>query len=70
MLYAFPVSADYRGMPMTDETQPVTQGWPRDRRTTIRDLQVATDRGDRWAMLGCARRCVSLRRQELSGCQI
>ncbi len=26
-------------------------GWPADRRITIRDLQAATDRGERWAML-------------------
>jgi 3-methyl-2-oxobutanoate hydroxymethyltransferase len=26
-------------------------GWPRDRRITVRDLQAATDRGERWAML-------------------
>ena len=25
--------------------------WPRDRRITVRDLQSATDRGERWAML-------------------
>jgi 3-methyl-2-oxobutanoate hydroxymethyltransferase len=25
--------------------------WPRDRRITVRDLQAATDRGERWAML-------------------
>jgi len=25
--------------------------WPRDRRITVRDLQEATDRGERWAML-------------------
>jgi 3-methyl-2-oxobutanoate hydroxymethyltransferase len=25
--------------------------WPRDRRVTVRDLQAATDRGERWAML-------------------
>jgi 3-methyl-2-oxobutanoate hydroxymethyltransferase len=26
-------------------------GWPADRRITVRDLQAATDRGERWAML-------------------
>ena len=26
-------------------------GWPDHRRITIRDLQAATDRGERWAML-------------------
>jgi 3-methyl-2-oxobutanoate hydroxymethyltransferase len=26
-------------------------GWPADRRITIRDLQAATDRGERWSML-------------------
>ena len=26
-------------------------GWPAGRRITIRDLQAATDRGERWAML-------------------
>jgi len=25
--------------------------WPGDRRVTVRDLQAATDRGERWAML-------------------
>ena len=25
--------------------------WPADRRITIRDLQAATDRGERWSML-------------------
>src|SRR5215468_11242813 len=25
--------------------------WPQDRRITVRDLQAATDRGERWAML-------------------
>jgi 3-methyl-2-oxobutanoate hydroxymethyltransferase len=25
--------------------------WPDDRRITIRDLQAATDRGERWSML-------------------
>jgi 3-methyl-2-oxobutanoate hydroxymethyltransferase len=30
---------------MTDFT------WPQDRRVTVRDLQAATDRGERWAML-------------------
>src|SRR6266566_9036962 len=25
--------------------------WPADRRITVRDLQAATDRGERWAML-------------------
>jgi 3-methyl-2-oxobutanoate hydroxymethyltransferase len=28
-----------------------TTAWPQDRRITIRDLQAATDRGDRWSML-------------------
>jgi len=27
--------------------------WPDDRRITIRDLQAATDRGERWSMLTC-----------------
>lgn len=27
--------------------------WPADRRITIRDLQAATDRGERWSMLTC-----------------
>jgi ketopantoate hydroxymethyltransferase len=31
---------------MSDATQ-----WPADRRITIRDLQAATDRGERWSML-------------------
>lgn len=31
---------------MSDATQ-----WPADRRVTIRDLQAATDRGERWSML-------------------
>jgi 3-methyl-2-oxobutanoate hydroxymethyltransferase len=34
---------------MTDMAQ--DPGWPADRRITIRDLQAATDRGERWAML-------------------
>jgi 3-methyl-2-oxobutanoate hydroxymethyltransferase len=28
-----------------------TTAWPQDRRITIRDLQAATDRGERWSML-------------------
>ena len=34
-------------MPVPTEHSP----WPADRRITIRDLQAATDRGERWAML-------------------
>ncbi len=30
---------------------PATSQWPADRRITIRDLQAATDRGERWSML-------------------
>ena len=30
---------------------PETMDWPADRRITIRDLQAATDRGERWSML-------------------
>src|SRR5262245_65419882 len=29
-------------------TEPI---WPQDRRITVRDLQAAADRGERWAML-------------------
>src|SRR5262249_52873213 len=32
-------------LPMTESS------WPQDRRITVRDLQAATDRGERWAML-------------------
>jgi 3-methyl-2-oxobutanoate hydroxymethyltransferase len=32
-------------------TTPRPRHWPEDRRITIRDLQAATDRGERWAML-------------------
>jgi 3-methyl-2-oxobutanoate hydroxymethyltransferase len=35
---------------MTPETEPEF-AWPRDRRITVPDLQAATDRGERWAML-------------------
>jgi 3-methyl-2-oxobutanoate hydroxymethyltransferase len=34
-------------MPVPTEDRP----WPADRRITIRDLQAATDRGERWSML-------------------
>ena len=37
-------------MPEMPEMQP-DGGWPADRRITIRDLQAATDRGERWSML-------------------
>src|SRR5580693_9614163 len=37
---------DQKGTVMTSETT-----WPADRRITIRDLQAATDRGERWSML-------------------
>jgi 3-methyl-2-oxobutanoate hydroxymethyltransferase len=30
---------------------PDTRGWPADRRITVRDLQAATDRRERWSML-------------------
>jgi 3-methyl-2-oxobutanoate hydroxymethyltransferase len=30
---------------------PETMAWPADRRITIKDLQAATDRGERWSML-------------------
>jgi 3-methyl-2-oxobutanoate hydroxymethyltransferase len=36
---------------MSDDTPSVMEGWPVSRRNTIRDLQAATDRGERWAML-------------------
>jgi 3-methyl-2-oxobutanoate hydroxymethyltransferase len=39
------VVATRRDTVMTSET------WPADRRITIRDLQAATDRGERWSML-------------------
>src|SRR5258707_10558792 len=34
-----------------DEAMSTTTAWPADRRITIRDLQAATDRGERWSML-------------------
>jgi 3-methyl-2-oxobutanoate hydroxymethyltransferase len=37
---------DQGGIAMSDVT-----AWPADRRITIRDLQAATDRGERWSML-------------------
>src|SRR5713226_7758630 len=37
---------DQRGTAMPD-----TMGWPADRRITVRDLQAATDRRERWSML-------------------
>src|SRR5580693_2032429 len=37
---------DQKGTVMISETT-----WPADRRITIRDLQAATDRGERWSML-------------------
>lgn len=36
---------------MNDDTLALMAGWPAGRRNTIRDLQAATDRGERWAML-------------------
>jgi 3-methyl-2-oxobutanoate hydroxymethyltransferase len=39
-------------MPSAAKPQaPQTPQWPEDRRITIRDLQAATDRGERWSML-------------------
>jgi hypothetical protein len=37
---------DQKGTAMSTAT-----AWPDDRRITIRDLQAATDRGERWSML-------------------
>jgi 3-methyl-2-oxobutanoate hydroxymethyltransferase len=36
---------------MTLSPVPTRSAWPTDRRITIRDLQAATDRGEKWAML-------------------
>lgn len=36
---------------MTADNGSIMDGWPRDRRNTIIDLQAATERGERWAML-------------------
>jgi hypothetical protein len=37
---------DQEGIVMSD-----VLAWPADRRITVRDLQAATDRGERWSML-------------------
>jgi 3-methyl-2-oxobutanoate hydroxymethyltransferase len=37
--------------PMTETPVTATTAWPAGRRITIRDLQAATDRGERWSML-------------------
>jgi 3-methyl-2-oxobutanoate hydroxymethyltransferase len=36
---------------LTADTDAAEPGWPTDRRITVLDLQAATDRGQRWAML-------------------
>jgi hypothetical protein len=36
---------------MTETSMTGTAAWPAGRRITIRDLQAATDRGERWSML-------------------
>jgi hypothetical protein len=36
---------------MTETPMTATTAWPTGRRITIRDLQAATDRGERWSRL-------------------